>query len=394
MKVKEKKIKLKEIMIDSYNPRFVNKIGNSQQEIILHLQKGVEYKELLVSMLKKITWVNKIVVVPIEELSEDEKNLYRLDNPNFEQDFKYIIVEGNTRVACLHSEMLKKRFDNGELIPVIVVMKEEGESYKEFLHERKRLQSIANVMIVKEWDDVPKAKQMYTSYKLLQEIYPEKSEKEILKELADTLGIKPSIVKTAVYKYAFYKELIENSYGIQEKDFKYLEALHQNLSIQNMFGLDKKKMEFEWGLCDKDDEDINEITELKQQTLYMFPEIIEIAKDEKVSSKVLRDILRRYQDNGVEELYQKFSDICQYSKIDEYSNDAFVKYLPVEEYSEKEERKIKDNINSALRTLKSFPVNEDYSSTFFKDIEKIKDLADKIIKSMIMDKKDEEIRVN
>ena len=113
MKVKEKKIKLKEIMIDSYNPRFVNKIGNSQQEIISHLQKGVEYKELLVSMLKKITWVNKIVVVPIEELSEDEKNLYRLDNPNFEQDFKYIIVEGNTRVACLHSEMLKKRFDNG-----------------------------------------------------------------------------------------------------------------------------------------------------------------------------------------------------------------------------------------------------------------------------------------
>lgn len=383
MELVEKKVKLNEIMIDTNNPRFINKIGKTQEEIIAYLQKGEKARELLLSMLTKITWVNKVVIVPIKELSPEEIAMYKLDNPNFEKDYKYIVVEGNTRISCLHNKLLRERFDNGELIPVITTVRSKDEDYKKFLQERKRLQSIANVMVVKEWTEVPKAKQMYSSYKLSQEIYPEKTEKQILKELSDALGMKTSVVKTFVYRYAFYKELIENCDGIEEKDFKFLEGLHQNLSIQNKFGLNNKKMQFEWELYDKEEED-NEEIEMKQQLLYMFPKVIEIAKDEKINSKLLRDILRRYQNIELEELYQKFNDICEYSRSDEYSNDGFSKFIPNEDSSEKEERKIKTNINSALKTLKNFPVNEDYSVEFIDDIKKIKELAERIINFMDM----------
>ncbi|MDB2074514.1 hypothetical protein PMZ66_02730 [Clostridium paraputrificum] len=384
MKLTEIKAKLNEIMLDNYNPRFIKKVGRTQEEIIENLQKDQKSKELLLSMMTKISWVNKVIVVPIEELSEEEKQVYRLDNQNFENEYKYIVVEGNTRISCLHHPVLKKRFDEGEEIPVIVTLKSEGESYKKFLQERKRLQSIANVMVVKEWTEVPKAKQMYTSYKLSQDISPEKSEREILKELSDTLGIKTSIVKMFVYRYAFYKELIENCDGIEEKDFKFLEGLHQNLSIQSIFGLNNKKMEFEWNLSEKEDEELTEMIEMKQQLLYLIPEIIEIAKDEKINSKYLRDILRKHQQCEIEDLYQKFDDICQYSKTKEYSNDGFIKYFSIEDNTEKKEQKIESNIKSAISMLKTFPVNEDFGINYIDEIKKIRELSDRLIKCMDM----------
>lgn len=376
MRLIEDKIRLSDIMVDPYNPRFINKVGKSQEDIIEHLQKGEKSRELLLSMLTKISWVNKIVVVPIEELSKEEKKLYKLDSPNFDKEYRYLVVEGNTRVACLHNQELKKRFDQGELIPVIITVKSIGESDKKFLQERKRLQSIANVMVVKEWAEVPKAKQMYSSYKLLQENNPKNSEKQILRELSDTLGIKTTIIKSFVYRYAFYKELRENGYDIKEKDFKYLEGLHQNSIIRHKFGFNGKEVEFEWNLCGKN---IEEIIEKKQQLLCMFPKIIEIAKYENINCKLLRDVIRKYQNEDIDELYQKFIDLCEYYENSQYSSDGFTRIFSYDDINQAEERKFENNIKSLLKTLKKFPVNEDYSIKFLNNFKEIKRISENII---------------
>lgn len=381
----EDRVFLKEIMLDILNPRFGKRMDYSQYELISYLQKGEKSKELLTSMRSQLSWVNKIVIVPIEDLSEEEKSIYRSYNENFMSEYKYVVVEGNTRIACLHHDSMRETFDVNELLPVIIVKRSADEDDKKFIQERKRLQSISNVMVVKEWGDIPKAKQLFDSYKLIQEINQEKSEKQIIRELSDTLGLKTTLVKNFVYRYAFYQELIENVQFMEEKDFKFLEGLHQNITIQNMFGLDNKKMEFEWNIIEDDDENITELIEKKQQLLYMFPKLIEIAKDEKINSKSLRDILREHQGDGVEYLCQKVKDIIEYSETDDYSNDGFSRTLPKEYTIEDEEKKLKSNLSNILKILKNFPVNQDYSQNFKNDMTKIRDVSTKILAIMDMD---------
>ena len=215
-------------------------------------------------------------------------------------------------------------------------MKNENINLQEkfILQKRKKFKSIANITVESINQSISQNnlfeisiyENMFKSYKILQKKYPEKSEKEILEELTDRLGIKHSIIKMYVYRYAFYKELIENSKGIKEKDFKYLEGLHQNLIIRNMFGLDTKKMDFEWNLSNNKGK-TDEIIKIKKQMLHMFPKLIDIAKVEKITSKTLRDIIRKYQDIEVKRLYKIFNNILEYSKTEEYSNDAFKKYI-------------------------------------------------------------------
>lgn len=382
MRLVETKAKLEEVMLDNFNPRFKCEVIGSQEQVIAELQKGEKSRELLTSMLTEIRWVNKIVVVEIQQLSEKEKEKYRKIDLNFENKYKYIVVEGNTRISCLYHPDLKKKFDAGELIPVIVAVREDGESDNSFLQERKRLQNIANVMVVKEWSDISKAKQLHSSFKLIQEINPDKTEREIIKELADSLGVKPTVVRNFVYRYAFYKELVENGANIEEKDFKFLEGLHQNSVMTSNFGLDNKKMEFEWNIEDENEE-ISEDVETKQQLLNMFPQVMEIAKDEKISSKALRDILRKHKEEGVEGLFQKFVDLCEYSLSEDYANDGFAKVFKLEEGND-EELRVENNIKSAIKTLKNFPLNADYAVNFKEDIKKIKALTERIITFMDM----------
>lgn len=377
-------------MLDNFNPRFKNKISANQEGLIAELQKGEKSKELLTSMLTEIRWVNKIVVAEIEQLSEFEKEMYRKVNPNLGSGYKYVVVEGNTRVSCLYHPQLKKRFDRGELIPVIVTVRDKEESDNSFLQERKRLQNIANVMVVKEWGDIAKARQIHSNFKLMQETNPEKTEREIIKELADSIGVKPTIIKNFVYRYTFYKELVGNGSEIEEKDFKFLEGLHQNSIMIRNFGLNNKRMEFEWNI-EEEIEEISEDVGVKQQLLNMFPQIMEIAKDEKISSKALRDILRKCKEDGVEELLQKFIDLCDYSLIDDYANDGFIKIFKIQE-GNNEELIMENNIKSAIKTIKNFPINEDYAINFKEDIKKIKELTDRIIKFMDM-YRNEEFRV-
>jgi len=383
MHLVEEYVLIGEVMLDILNPRLGKKVDYTQKELASFLLRGPKSKELLTSMKSGLSWVNKIVVVPISELSENEKEVYREINSNFEKEYKYIVIEGNTRVACLLNQSMREVFDLNEKLLVIVVSKSDKETDRQFLKERKRLQSISNVMIVKDWDDVPKAKQLFESYELIKEINPEKPEKEIFKELADTLGLAVSLVKKFIYRYVFYKELIENVEPIEEKDFKFFEIFEQNNTIRAMFGLDIKSSMFEWEVLDEiDDETQLEKIERKQELLYLFPKIIEVAKDEKISSKALRDIVRDNHKEGLEEIHQRFEDIVQYASKDEYSNDGFLKYFEKEKDVQQEERLLEDSINSILRALKSFPVNQDYACKFKEHIISIKETSDKILKMM------------
>ncbi|WP_349393398.1 hypothetical protein, partial [Clostridium perfringens] len=162
MLLENKNVFITDIMLDSDNPRFgVNKSNLTQEELALYLLNDRKSKELLASMCTALTWVNKIVVMKIEDLSEEDRNKYKLSKKS---KYKYIVIEGNTRVACLLHNAMRKVIGLNEKIPVIIANKEKNETYDEYTIAKKRLQSISNIMIVKDWGDVQKAKQLYESY--------------------------------------------------------------------------------------------------------------------------------------------------------------------------------------------------------------------------------------
>lgn len=369
-----------EIMLDILNPRLGRKMECSQIELAEELLNDKKAKELLTSMKAGLSWVNRIVIIPIDQLSEEERYIYGVD---LLSNYKYIVVEGNTRLACLLHDSMKEVLEKNEGIPVLIVKKSENESYKEFLKQRKRLQSIANVMIVKDWRDVQKAKQLFESYILNKEIAPNESESSIFKELAENIGLAPKDVKKYIYRYIFYKELSEKVQKIQENDFKFFEIYEQNSEIRALFGWDTRKGAFIWNNADEvQDEFEDEEIDKKQELLYMVPEIIEIAKDEKVSSKDLRDIIRRHHKDGILDIHQKIEDIISYTKKDNYRNDAFEKYFPRESNSISIEEKLKKDIDTVVDILQNYPINNKFSYAYRDKIELIRDLSENLINFM------------
>lgn len=181
-------------------------------------------------------------------------------------------------------------------------------------------------MVVTDWDEIPKSKQLYDSYRLIKEIDPAKLEIKIFKELGDQIGISLTRVKGSVYRYIFYKELIENVQELDTHDFKYLEIFELNNEIRILFGYLNEKGIFAWN----DEESMNEeeeITEKRKELLYIFPKIVEIARVENINSKKLRDLIRKYKSDDLEDLLQKFKDLRHYYKTSEYASDGIVRML-------------------------------------------------------------------
>ncbi|NRT88862.1 hypothetical protein [Clostridium beijerinckii] len=374
MEAVNKKVFVSEIMLDINNPRFGRKLNKSQEELQEFLL--VKSTELLVSMQCGLVWVNKIVLAPIEDLSVKERGAFGL----IPQGKKYVVVEGNTRVACLlHKSMMKEA---RKKIPVIVLEKSDGENDNLYLMGRKRMQSIANVMIVKDWDELPKAKQLYDSYKLAKVIDKTKAENIIFKELGDDIGIPLAKVKNNVFKYLFYKELVDNGNEILEDDFKYLEIFEQSNNVRNLFGYATERGEFEWSNIDEDmSENQIEQVENKKELLYLIPKMIKVAKNESISSKTFRNILKKYKPRDLEDILEKFKEICKDTQDEDYTHDSFEVRLDSE--GNNEEKKCKEyniSIESFKRTLKNFPVNQDYSKNFEKDLLEIDQLINKILR--------------
>lgn len=368
------KVFVKEIMLDTNNPRFGRRLKKSQEELKEFLL--VKSTEILVSMQCGLAWVNKIVLAPIEDLSVKEREELGV----IPSGKKYVIVEGNTRVACLLHESMRE--EARKKIPVIVLKKSEGENDNLYLMGRKRIQSIANVMIVKDWDELPKAKQLYESYKLAKVIDKTKPENIIFKELGEDIGIPLAKVKNNVLKYIFYKELVNSGNEILEDDFKYLEIFEQSNSIRNLYGYDAECGEFIWNDTSEDiSENQVEMIENKKELLYLIPEMIKVAKNENISSKTFRNILKKYKPEDLENILQKFKEICKDTENDEYTYDSFEVRLDSEgNNDEKKCREYDISMEKFKKTLKNFPVNQDYARNFEKDLLEINELINKILK--------------
>lgn len=352
MKLKNSNVTIDKIMLDPFNPRF--SIPNSQQQQLIQrrLMYDPKTKDLLYSMQTGLTWVNKIVVRRLSTFTDKEKEKLG-DNIDL---YDYVAVEGNTRLACLKDEKMIKYFDKVNEIPIIEAEKELKETQEEYERQIRRLQGIANVMAVKDWDVIPKAKHVYRLYEDKRNLYSDKTNQQIFKEISMEIGVKPGKIKTFVYRYIYYKELMENVGNVSEDDWKFFEIFEQNEGIRKIFGWNSEKSDFEWNNDSYEDEEIL----LKQELLYLFPEIIKSAKREEVSSKDIRDIIRKeYDKKEVEELIVDFKEVIKCDNDDYAYNKWKTKYLSKQSEIDNEIEWNSKLVNISAQ-LKQYPINEDW----------------------------------
>src|SRR5690606_2216873 len=112
MKLNPLEIELNKIMIDPFNPRFVNEKLLTQESLVNEMLQSAQSKELLKSMQQDIKWVNRIVVQKIETHHKSEKL------EKYKSDYEYIVVEGNTRISCLKSGKISD-YDENTNIPIL-----------------------------------------------------------------------------------------------------------------------------------------------------------------------------------------------------------------------------------------------------------------------------------
>lgn len=380
MILKEKFLSINEIMLDPFNPRFSESPSTEQEKIQKKLIELSSTKELLNSMKSGITWVNKIVVRTIDSYSINQSKKLGEDLTGF----SYVAVEGNTRLACLKDEKMDNFINRRHPIPVIEAIKEDGETQEQYERAIRRLQGIANVMVVKDWEAIPKAKHIYHLYMDKRNQNSDASNTQIFKKISEELGLKPGDVKGAVYRYIFYKEISENSDPIDKDDWKFLEVFEQNETVRKVFGWDNNISSFEWNenleqgnLLASFDENTSLI---KQELLYMFPEIIESAKRENINSKKLRDTFRDIiaSEVTIENLFNDMKETVRHDN-DEYAyNNWKKKYFQQQEQLDNE-TEWKNNLEKMVNWLKQYPINEDWSSNHIEQLNEIKVKVERLI---------------
>ena len=89
MDLKELNLRPIEILLDRVNPRYFHGLPKSQEAIIEFVMRQKGTKELANSMQLKLQWINKIVVIKLD-------------------DGKYQVVEGNTRLTILKQYIQNK----------------------------------------------------------------------------------------------------------------------------------------------------------------------------------------------------------------------------------------------------------------------------------------------
>jgi hypothetical protein len=377
MILKERQLLIKDIMLDPFNPRFSESPSTEQVKIHNKLMELSSTKELLNSMKSGITWVNKLVIRDIESYSSDQRKKLGEESTNF----LYVVVEGNTRLACLKDEKMNEFINRDEPIPVIETVKEADETEEEYERALRRLQGIANVMVVKDWDHIPKAKHIYLLYidKKMQD--PSTSNTQIFKKISDELGLKMGEVKGAVYRYIFYKEISENSDPIDKDDWKFMEVFEQNETVRKAFGWDNNNSSFEWNEnLEQGNLFFDENTSLiKQELLYMFPQIVKSAIRENINSKKLRDTFRDIAASEIttENLFSDMKEIVKHDN-DEYAyNNWKKKYFQQQENADNE-TEWKNNLEKMINWLKQYPINEDWTSNHIELLKEVKSKAERL----------------
>lgn len=373
MKLISDEIRIGEILLDPYNPRFLDVDSLNQMELQKKILKTGDAKELLNSMKLGIKWVNRIVVRKIETLTDNEKSQIKEV-----EDYKYIVVEGNNRLACLKDKEMDE-FVNMDLpIPVLIAIKEENESQAVYESELRLTQGIANVMVVKQWKPIAKARHIYKLYEDKKQFSSTKTMNQILKDISEELGVKLAEVRTAVVRYKFYDEIAKESDTLNENDWQYIEAIDTNEKIRSMFGMIPKSIDFEW---DNSEDDFEENEDLfhKKELLNAVPQIISTGKSEGFSSKQFRDIFRavvpKYDNKSIEDFKNDIMDILNLD-----TDKSWTRLNKEIDSNKKNDEDIwNEKLNNILTEFNNFPSPADWAENTTGILEKIQNKLNKHI---------------
>jgi hypothetical protein len=360
MKLIAKEIELYDIMIDPYNPRFIDQSYSDQNVLIKELLKKKYVKELLRSMQIDIKWVNRIVVQEVDK-HENSDVLKK-------EKCKYVIVEGNTRAACLKSNKIKGITCDTK-IPVLVAQKEKSETLEEFQKQIRITQGIANVTVVTEWGPLSKAKHLHKLYDNYKNENSRKKPNQLYKLIADELGKTVHEIRQAVIRYSIYIKVAEVSDTIPEDKFGYIEAFEKNKVTRALIGIDSETNEFE--LNSENDDYTYEIEILEQ-----IPDLIRLAVSQGINTKQFRDIIYSQVSNFKDA--EDFNVFIQ-GLLSDGAEDSFHSLLR-EESNIHSENYWNRKMEEALETISSFPVIEDWASHFKGKIEMTKNKLEKILK--------------
>lgn len=359
LEFEQKNVKVDEIMIDPYNPRFSELYANlSQQELLAIVWTTRQTKELLASMEVGLKWVNNIVVRRVESLPYDKRQVIRgLDK------YKYIIIEGNTRLACLKHERMKKIVLPNYEIPVLVA-ENNGSSDKEFENEVQLIQAMSNVMVVKEWDETAKFRHIYKLYLGQKGVFPNAKFRDIVKIIKDSTSGKEQDVKKAIFRCKLAEEISKESTDLKDEEWGYLEAFEINPATRKTVGINKE-YSFEWE--ENDEFEIGAIHDL----INMIPEMIKSAKSEGINTKDFRDKYKEIAGrlDNAEDIIEEVTEI-----MDENSNLTW--RLDKNQKSDKEIWK--EKLDGIISTLKKYPVNDDWANDYIGELEDIEKLTKKL----------------
>lgn len=362
MKLQPVEISLKEIMIDPYNPRFTLNKTFDQETLINQMLMSKESKELLNSMREDIKWVNRIVIQKIEN-HEEFKIL-----ESKRGDFNFIVVEGNTRIACLKSHKIEN-INLETKIPVLLAEREIGESNDDFTMQIRITQGIANVTVVKEWSPVAKAKHLNA---LFNDYIKKLKSQDVYKKIASELGLNIRDVRDSIIRYKIFSKIEEISEPIPDDNWGYLEAFDKNSNIRNLIGLNPENLQF----IENEDEYYDEI-------LSDIPTLVKQALNHGLNTKQFRDVINDNAKNlkCSEEFKHFIKDI-----IDSSTDTTLVSLKnKLKTTSEKEQWLIDlKNINEKISI---FPSVADWAVDNLKDLQDIESKAKRHIK--IIQQKDE-----
>ena len=364
MELVDKHVKISEIMIDPFNPRYVDGNYDSQKNIINKILSKKEAYELLLSMQTKVRWVNRIVLREIESLSIEKKSKI-CDSDGY----KYIIVEGNTRLACLKSGQIDG-YNNDTKIPVVITVRDKEEKQENFELEIMFIQAMANIMIVKDWEEIPKAKRIYDIFTIKKELQPNKKIREIIIDISESTGIPEKEVTKLINRYSIFNELKKQHCALDEKYWGFLEAFERSADSKEFIGMIPKTIEFEWNCEEKKYIFADEKLEIFRN----IPEIIKKAANQDPNSKNFRDafgnILKDEKDfYNRKEIIDKLMDERYYWK-------DFLKRNSEKNNTKEECRK---KLKQAYKDIDTFPINSDWAYEFKDDLQKINN---KIVKHL------------
>ena len=357
-------VNVNSIMLDPLNPRFVGENeGKSQAEIINMMLNKQATKELMNSMRLGLQWVNRIVVRKICELSEE----YLQKIPD-RDGFEYVVVEGNTRMACLKSETLRSIYDTGNGITIPVLVAEKGEiEREEFENEIQIIQARANVMIVKQWEDIPKFKHIYNMYLSEKRVHPLYTPAAIVDQIKNTTGGTKTEVRTAILRCMIVNKIAEDSDCLEDKYWPFVEAFESNSKTRKTIGLNDN-LEFVFD---------SETEEYQKELLNMIPEIIEDAFNHLPNGKQFRDKYKEIVkacDGDVELILDEIRDIMN----PEVENKTWVRT----QNEPSTEQKWNDNLDNILITLQEYPVMTNWARNHIDIITSIKNTANRLLTAL------------